>query len=267
MCGRYASSRRPEDLVEEFEVHQTDLPHLEPDWNVAPTKEVYAVVERPPSGEARSADDGTDAGSERQLRVMTWGLVPFWAKDPAIGSRMINARMETVAEKPAFRRAFERRRALLPADGYYEWYPTSELTKAGKPRKQPYFIRPTDGDVLAMAGLYEIWRDPDRAEDDPDRFRWTCTVITTAAEDSLGRIHDRMPLMLTPDRYDAWLDPTTHDRDALLDLLTPAAPGRLEAFPVSPLVGNVRNNGAELVEPLPLSDVPEDAPEPTAGGD
>ncbi len=263
MCGRYASSRAPEDLVEEFEVHQVDLPRLEPDWNVAPTKEVYAVVERPPSGS--SGDEGSQAAPQRQLRAMTWGLVPFWAKDPAVGSRMINARMETVAEKPAYRRAFERRRALLPADGYYEWYPTAALTKAGKPRKQPYFIRPADGGVLAMAGLYEIWRDPERSEDDPDRFRWTCTVITTAAEDSLGRIHDRMPLMLTPDRYDAWLDPTAHDRDALLDLLTPAAPGRLEAFPVPTLVSNVRNNGAELVEPLPLSDLPEDAPAPTQG--
>ena len=135
MCGRYASSRQPEDLVEEFEIRNHELPHLEPDFNVAPTKEVYAVVERPPSGEKESAP-------ERQLRVLTWGLVPFWAKDPKIGSRMINARMETVAEKPAFRRAFEKRRAILPADGYFEWYPTEELTKAGKPRKQPYFIRP-----------------------------------------------------------------------------------------------------------------------------
>ena len=158
--------------------------------------------------------------------------MPFWAKDPKIGNRMINARMETVAEKPAYRRAFERRRAILPADGYFEWYPTEQLTKAGKPRKQPYFIRPADGGVLAMAGLYEIWRDPDKADDDPTRFLWTCTVLTTSAEDSLGHIHDRMPLMLAPERYDAWLDPrppTT--RDDLLALLVPAAPGRLEAYP------------------------------------
>ena len=130
---------------------------------MAPTKEVYAVVERPPSGEK-------EATPERQLRVLTWGLVPFWAKDPKVGSRMINARMETVAEKPAYRRAFERRRAILPADGYYEWYPTEQLTAAGKPRKQPYFIKPKDDGVLAMAGLYEIWRDPAKDEDDPSRF-------------------------------------------------------------------------------------------------
>ena len=246
MCGRYASSRQPEDLVEEFEIRNPDLPTLEPDFNVAPTKEVYAVVERPPSREAEEP--------ERQLRVLTWGLVPFWAKDPSIGSRMINARMETVAEKPAFRRAFERRRAILPADGYYEWYATDELTKAGKPRKQPYFIRPSDGGVLAMAGLYEIWRDPERSDDDPARFRWTCTVLTTSAEDSLGHIHERMPLMLTPDRYDAWLDPEPRGRDDLLGLLEPAAPGRLEAYPVPTLVSNVRNNGPELVVPLPLEE-------------
>jgi putative SOS response-associated peptidase YedK len=248
MCGRYASSRQPEDLVEEFEIRNPDLPRLEPDYNVAPTKEVYAVVERP----ARGDGDQTEAGAERQLRVLTWGLVPFWAKDPSVGNRMINARMETVTEKPAYRRAFEKRRAILPADGYFEWYPTEERTLAGKPRKQPYFIRPTDGGVLAMAGLYEIWRDPAKDEDDPTRFRWTCTVLTTSAEDSLGHIHDRMPLMLTRDRYDEWLDPTQHDRDDLLALLQPAAPGRLEAFPVSTLVSNVKNNGPELVVPLPL---------------
>jgi putative SOS response-associated peptidase YedK len=247
MCGRYASSRSPEDLVEEFEVvaDRTPAP-LAADYNVAPTKEVYAVVERPPS---RDSPDPP----ERQLRVLTWGLVPSWAKDPAIGNRMINARMETVAEKPAFKRAFAVRRCLLPADGYYEWYPTSRTTKAGKPVKQPFFIRPADGGVLAMAGLYEIWRDPTRADDDPERFRWTCTVLTTQAEDSLGHIHDRMPLMVERDRWSQWLDPRTGGE---LSLLVPAAPGSLEAYPVSPAVGNVRNNGPELVEPLPLEDVP-----------
>ncbi|GAA4679375.1 SOS response-associated peptidase [Nocardioides nanhaiensis] len=250
MCGRYASSRRPEDLVEEFEVVDSRVPvPLEPDYNVAPTKEVYAVLERPPRTEA----DGVEHAPERQLRTLRWGLVPSWAKDASIGSRMINARSETVAEKPAFRRAFAARRCLLPADGYYEWYPTSELTRAGKPRKQPFFIRPADGGVLAMAGLYEIWRDPARAEDDEQRFVWTCTVLTTQAQDDLGHLHDRMPLMVDVERRDAWLDPRASGPQ-LLDLLTPAAPGRLEAFPVSPAVGNVRNNGPQLVEPLPLEE-------------
>ena len=249
MCGRYASSRRPEDLVEEFEVVESKVPQpLPPDYNVAPTKEVYAVVERPPS----ARDGGEGEPPQRQLRVLKWGLVPSWAKDPSIGNRMINARMETVAEKPAYRKALASRRCLLPADGYYEWYPTEELTAAGKPRKQPFFIRPKDGGALAMAGLYEIWRDPTKDDDAEDRFRWTCTVITTDAEDDVGKIHDRMPLMVEPERWQAWLDPRT-DQDTVLDLLVPAAPGRLEAYPVSTMVNAVRNNGPELIEPLVLS--------------
>ena len=247
MCGRYASSRKPEDLLEEFEIVESRIPApLAPDFNVAPTKEVYAVVERPPS-EDKQADP------RRQLRVFTWGLIPSWAKDPAIGSRMINARMETVAEKPSFRRAFAARRCLLPADGYFEWYPTSEHTLAGKPKKQPFFIHPKDGSSLAMAGLYEIWRDQAIAEDEPGAFRWTCTVLTTEAEDSLGHIHDRMPLMVEPDRWSSWLDPRA-PKDSLLSLLVPAQQGALEAYPVSTAVGNVRNNGPELLDPLPLED-------------
>ena len=248
MCGRYASSRKPEDLVEEFDVVDNRLAQpIEADYNVAPTKEVYAVMERRPSRE--STEEPT-----RQLRSLRWGLVPSWAKDPAIGNRMINARMETVAEKPAYKKAFASRRCLLPADGYFEWYETGQLTKAGKPRKQPFFIRPADGGVLAMAGLYEIWRDPTRDDDDQERFRWTCTVLTTRAEDSVGHIHDRMPLMVERERWAAWLDPATTGKDDLLPLLVPAAPGRLEAFPVSTLVSNVRNNGPELVEPIPLEE-------------
>jgi putative SOS response-associated peptidase YedK len=259
MCGRYASSRKPEDLVEEFEIDRVEVKEtLAPDYNVAPTKPVYAVVQRPPAKEQR--DDERPESMERQLRVLTWGLVPFWAKDPSIGNKMINARMETVHEKPAYRKAFASRRCLLPADGYYEWYPTEERTKSGKPVKQPFFIHPQDGSVMAMAGLYEIWRDPTRDESDPDRFRWTCTVLTTRAEDAVGHIHDRMPLLVEPERQAAWLDPTVSDASELRQLLVPAAPGRLEAYPVSTQVNNVRNNGAELLEPLPLE------PEGAAGG-
>ena len=242
MCGRYASSRDAGELADEFEVEEVLLAApLDASYNVAPTDPVYAVLERPAK---------EDRPQQRQLRALRWGLVPSWAKDASIGSRMINARMETVAEKPAFRKAFAARRCLLPADGYYEWYETSARTAKGKPVKQPFFIRPKDHGVLAMAGLYEIWRDPDRADDDPERFRWTCTVITTDAPDDLGRIHDRMPLMVERERWAEWLDP---HRPAGLDLLVPAAPGRLEAYPVAPLVSNVRNDGPELVEPLPLA--------------
>jgi putative SOS response-associated peptidase YedK len=245
MCGRYASSRRPEDLVEEFEIDKVEVAEpLPPDYNVAPTKQVYAVVQRP-------ADPQDEHGaSERQLRSVRWGLVPFWAKDPSVGNKMINARMETVHEKPAYRRPFASRRCLLPADGYFEWYATEQKTKAGKPVKQPFFIHPADGAVLAMAGLYEVWRDKTRDDDDPRRFLWSCTVITTSAEDSVGHIHDRMPLMVERDRWASWLDPAVDDPDTLKQLLVPAAPGRLEAYPVSTAVNSVRNNGPELLDAL-----------------
>ncbi len=270
MCGRYASSMDPEDIVEEFEIRSAlpnwaDLPRLQADYNVAPTKEIYAVLERPPRRATPEADElPAQLTAERQLRAVTWGLVPSWAKDPKIGSRMINARMETVAERPAYRRAFEKRRAILPADGYYEWYQsdtghqaqTQTPVSRNKSRKQPFFIRPKDGSILAMAGLYELWRDPARAEDDPLRWKWTATVITTDATDDLGRIHDRMPLMLPRASYADWLDPSPRSSGDLLDLLVPAAPGALEAFPVSALVSNVANNGPELVEPLPLEGLP-----------
>ncbi len=245
MCGRYASSRKPEDLVEEFEVDRVDVRvALEPDYNVAPTKDVYAVFDRVSKREPGERP-------VRRLAAVRWGLVPSWAKDTAIGSRLINARVETLAEKSAFKAAFARRRCLLPADGYYEWYPTQQKTARGKPLKQPFFIRPRDGGVLAMAGLYEIWRNPDVAETDAEgAFLWTATVITTAAEDDLGRIHDRMPMLVEPGRYASWLDPTVNDSDDLSPLLVPAAPGRLEAYPVSREVNSVTNNGSELTAPV-----------------
>lgn len=250
MCGRYAASRNPEDLVEEFEVRERPEQVLAPSWNVAPTREVYAVVERAPRGEP-------DADPVRALRVVRWGLVPSWAKDPGIGNRMINARMETVAEKPAFRKAFAKRRCLLPADGYFEWYGET------KGRKQPFFIRPSDGGVLAMAGLYELWRDPS-APEDTDPWLWTCTVLTTSATDDLGRIHDRMPLLVERSGYAGWLDPAADDTDALGALLVPAAPGRLTAYPVATDVNNVRNDGPHLVDPLPVEQ-PEPRRSPDAG--
>jgi putative SOS response-associated peptidase YedK len=244
VCGRYAASRNPDDLVEEFETVETPEQALPPSYNVAPTQDVYAVVERPPRGEP-------EAAAVRTLRVVRWGLVPSWAKDPSIGNRMINARMETVADKPAFRRAFAKRRCLLPADGYFEWYGQTKGTK------QPFFIRPQDGGMLAMAGLYELWKDPSASEDVDDPWLWTCTVLTTSAPDDLGRIHDRMPLLVERDRYAQWLDPTRDDPEELTSLLVPAAPGRLAAYPVSTDVNNVRNNGAHLVEPIPAEGAPE----------
>jgi putative SOS response-associated peptidase YedK len=181
--------------------------------------------------------------------TLQWGLVPFWAKDPKIGSRMINARVETVGEKPAFREAFAKRRCLLPADGYYEWYaPQSGVAKAGG--KQPFYIRRRDSGTLAMAGLYEFWLDKTKERDDPAAWLRTCTVITTTASDAIGEIHDRQPMFVERAAWAAWLDPAEHDADALRGLLVPSPGSGLEAYPVSTAVNNHRNNGPDLIVPL-----------------
>jgi putative SOS response-associated peptidase YedK len=259
MCGRYAASRRPEDLVGLFAVERWDPARPVPaDWNVAPTKEVYAVLDRPVK------EPGAGPGPVRQLRALRWGLVPSWAKSPDVGVKMINARAETVHEKPAYRRPFAARRCLLPADGYYEWVTgederrEEEKGKRKRPRKQPWFVTPADGSVMALAGLYEFWRDRTLPEDHPRAWWATCTVVTTEAETeptagggpALADIHPRMPLALTPDRWDAWLDPARTGPDEIRALMTPPPPGRFRAHPVSTAVSNVRNNGPELVTEL-----------------
>ncbi|RMI44015.1 SOS response-associated peptidase [Streptomyces triticirhizae] len=264
MCGRYAASRRPEDLAGLFDVALVDPGEpLPADWNVAPTKEVYAVLERPVK----------ERGPEpvRQLRKLRWGLVPSWAKSPEGGARMINARAETVHEKPSYRRPFAARRCLLPADGYYEWVTgdaeraEEEKGKRKRPRKQPYFVTPVDGSVMALAGLYEFWRDTTLPDDHPSAWWATCTVVTTEAEvtplpgraeadegpRTLADIHPRMPLALPPDRWDAWLDPARREPEAIRPLLAPPPAGTFRAYPVSTGVSNVRNNGPELVAELP----------------
>ncbi|GGX96550.1 SOS response-associated peptidase [Streptomyces anandii] len=249
MCGRYVSTRGPEDLARRFEVtewHAADGPA--PSWNVAPTDEVWAVLERAPRGRD---GDGEAAGVRRELLPLRWGLVPSWAKDAKVGARMINARVETVHEKPAFRTAFVRRRCLLPADGFYEWRQI-KARDTGRTRKQPYFIHPEDGGMMALAGLYEYWRDPAvERDDDPAAWLMTCTVITTEATDAAGRVHPRMPLAIGPGHYGDWLDPARRDAEGLRELLTPPAGGRLDVRPVSPAVNNVRNNGPELLAPAP----------------
>ncbi|MFJ4776762.1 SOS response-associated peptidase [Streptomyces sp. NPDC088762] len=239
MCGRYASTRSPEDLSGLFQaVPPEPADALPPSWNVAPTDAVWAVLERA---------DRESGLLERRLRPLRWGLVPSWSKNPSGGAKMINARVETVHEKPAFRRAFATRRCLLPADGFYEWQ-SVPATGTAKAYKQPYFIRPEDGSVMAMAGLYEFWRDPAvTADDDPAAWWASCTIITTEATDAAGRIHPRMPLALAPADYEAWLDPSHRDPDALRALLKAPAGGRLDVRPVSTAVNNVRNNGPELL--------------------
>ena len=226
MCGRYVSSRGAHDLASYFDTDQPPEEQvLPPRWNIAPTDPVHAVLER----------DGT-----RQLRVLRWGLVPSWSKDAKGAARMINARRETVDSKPAFRAAYQRRRCLLPADGYYEW-------RRDGAHKQPYYLTTRDGSPLAMAGLYEVWAPPEG-----ERL-WTCTVLTTDAPDELGHIHDRTPLLVPPADWARWLDPEVDNPGQ--ELLVPGTPGVLDAWPVSPAVGNVRNDGAQLIEP--------ERPEPT----
>lgn len=256
MCGRYAAAKDPNALVEEFEVAESviDKP-LKPDFNVAPTKDVYGVLSR------RARDGAVDGPVNRQLRVLRWGLVPSWAKDIAIGSRLINARVETVAEKPAFKRAFAARRCLLPADGYYEWYTSTEASAPknakGKPLKQPFFIRRSDGKSLAMAGLYEWWLDQSKEREDPDSWMLSTVIITTTAADDLGQIHDRMPLLVDEGDWHSWLDPDVGQTDQVQELLRPAMSYGLEVSAVSTQVNNVKNNGPELIDPLPLAGEPD----------
>lgn len=227
MCGRYALSQAGEDLEEYFEIDEVAGPLPGPDYNIAPTDPVVAVMERE-----------RPEGVRRLLTAVRWGLVPSWSKDAAGAARLINARVETVAEKPAFRKALASRRCLLPADGYYEWYP---VTTGPKPGKQPYFIRPADDSPFVMAGLYEFWKNPDGL------WLTTATVITTSATDDVGHLHDRMPMAVAKHAWADWLDP--HVGVEALGLLTVPAPG-LVYHPVSTAVNKVANDGPGLIEPL-----------------
>lgn len=248
MCGRYASTASRSTLLETFGIadERVDPAIGEPDYNVAPTKRSPIVLSRP----VRKGDDPI-----RRLEAFRWGLVPFWAKDPKIGSRMINARAETVAEKPSYRRAFTARRCIVPAVGFFEWFPTSEIGRAGKPLKQPFFIHRSDGELLALAGLYELWRNPDVVDDDgPDAFLRSFTIITTESTDDVGHIHDRMPMSVAPEHWDEWLDPGVRDIGYVHSLMAPPAQGSLDTYPVSTAVNNVRSNGPQLLDPLDSKD-------------
>jgi putative SOS response-associated peptidase YedK len=263
MCGRYASSSRPEDLVEEFDVDEDrtgevarsilvtpqNPPAGQPDFNMAPTKQAPVVLTRAVRGDA-------DAAPVRQLRLLTWGLVPSWSKEVKLGLRMTNARSESLLDTSSFARAAAARRCLVPADGWYEWQlsPTA-VDGRGKPRKQPFFIQRSDGAPLAMAGLYEFWRDTSRAEDDPDAWLTTYAIITTAAEPGLDRIHDRQPLVLERADWFDWLDPTQRELSAVKTHLEFSRPGRFDAYPVGTAVNSTRNNGELLLLPLARADL------------
>ncbi len=223
MCGRFTLRTPTHRLAEAFGVR--DLPNLAPRYNIAPSQDVAAV---------RRAEDGDG----RELVLLRWGLVPYWAKEPAIGNRMINARAETVAEKPAFRAAFRRRRCLVAADGFYEWQKTAD----GK--KQPWFIRLADDAPFAIAGLWERWKSPqgDAVE--------SCTLITTEANETLEPIHDRMPVILAPDAWDAWLAPESASAGALTALLRPYTGDGLTAQRIGRLVNDPRSDEPACIAPL-----------------
>jgi len=229
VCGRYVEVSSPALLAERFQVTEVRPKELEPSYNVAPRADVPVVAER---------------HGERVLDVVRWGLVPFWAKDPKIGDRMINARAESLLTSNAFKRPFERKRCIVPADGFYEWQKLE-----GKRTKQPWFIRRRDGEPLAFAGLWESWHDPNAGEDAPPLR--TCVIITTQPNELLAPIHDRMPVVLPESEWDTWLDVENHDVGALCKLLVPFPAGELEAWEVSTLVNKADNNGPELLDPAP----------------
>lgn len=219
MCGRFTLRTPTVDLVRIFDlVRAVEMPSR---YNIAPTQPVAAI---------RRTDEG------RVLDLLHWGLIPSWADDPAIGNRMINARAETLAEKPAFRAALKQRRCLIPADGFYEW------KKTGPRSKQPYHITALDGRPLAFAGLWEHWRGDARTIE-------SCTIITGEPNELLAEIHDRMPVILDESDYDRWLDPRT-GRDELQTLLAPCPTDHLVMHPVSTLVNNPRNEMPECIAPL-----------------
>jgi putative SOS response-associated peptidase YedK len=232
MCGRYVSATPPDQIAAYFEAEAPEA-LLEASYNVAPTSDVYAVL---------------SDGSTRGVDAFHWGLVPLWAKDPKIGSKMINARAETLAEKNAFKSAFRRRRCLVPADGFYEWRKDPDAPKSAK--KQPYFIHSPDGEPYAFAGLWEVWRGPNR---DQEPLR-SCTIITTTPNEPMAAIHDRMPVILPRSAWATWLDRDIDDLEMLGKLLVPAPAEIITMHTVSTEVNNVRNNVKHLVDEAPPID-------------
>ena len=218
MCGRYAQRTEPKRLAREFKV--AEAPEAQPRYNVAPTQEVLGVRESP---------------GGREMRYFKWGLVPAWAKDTSMGARLINARSETVAEKPAFRQAFRQRRCIIPADGFYEWQRTGG-------RKQPFFFRMRDERPFGFAGLWERW------EGEGGEVLNSCTILTTEANEVLRPVHDRMPVILHPEDYELWLDADARKLELVREVLRPYPAGEMVGYPVGASVNSPRNQGAELIE-------------------
>lgn len=228
MCGRYASARSVDDLASTFGVSGDDIDELPPaDWNIAPTKDVPAVLVR---------------SGRRVLTSLRWGLVPTWSIGPE-GSTLFNARVETVLDKPAFRDAIRRRRCLLPADGWYEW------ARLPDGRRVPHFLTRRDRDVVAMAGIWEVWRDAE------GRLLASTTVLTGAAAAGLARVHDRAPVVLERDGWQPWLDPEAPPT-VVTALMRPTDPDLIDSWPVADAVGDVRSAGPHLATPVRLDEQP-----------
>jgi len=257
MCGRVVAARTRDLLVAELGIDDVVGPDLGLRWNVAPTDLLYAVAGSVPERNAgsvpernagsvpeRSAGRSEEGHVRRRLGTMTWGLLPSWAKDPASGPRPINARVESLVDRPHFAGALANRRCLVPVDGFYEWGPGP----GGGGTRRPHFLTPVDGSVLAIAGVWDRWCGPDAEP------LVSCAVVTTGANDDVASLHDRMPAWLERGDWDEWLDPANRDEAGLLDLLRSTPPGRLVSRAVSRLVNSTANDGPELLgdpEPEP----------------
>ena len=226
MCGRFARYSLSRELERYFNAHPASFEIL-PNYNVAPTQEIPVIIQQE---------------GERHIKKRHWGLVPFWAKDISIGSRMINARVETVTSKPAFRAALKQRRCLIPANGFYEWKGT-----AGN--KQPYYFQLPSGEPFAFAGLYELWEDKEAPPETGPPYT-SCTIITTDAGDSVKDVHTRMPLILKPEFYEEWLNPDNEQPARIEEIMKSGFVSDLKCYPVSKLVNQVGNNKKECMEPL-----------------
>ncbi len=224
MCGRFTLTQTPEAVAEAFDLDEDDMPDFPARYNIAPAQPIGTIVEDRDS-------------KNRTFRLMRWGLIPSWAKDPSIGAKLINARSETVTEKPSFRAAFKYRRCLIPADGFYEWQKAQPGSKQSS--KQPFYFSMAGNRLFALAGLWESWNDIE-----------TCIILTTSANSLLQTIHDRMPVILNREDYGRWLDPTVQDAEVLKDLLQPYPDEPMQAIPVSTRVNSAKFDDALCLKPL-----------------
>lgn len=221
MCGRFFLTTDADTLQQQF--HVADVAPVAPRYNIAPTQDVVAVCQN---------GDGY-----RHVKTFRWGLIPQWAKDLSAGAKMINARSETVADKPSFRQPIRYHRCLIPASGFFEWLRQADGSK------QPFYIQRKDGELLAMAGIWDTWKESGQVIE-------SCSILTTAANNLVAKLHDRMPVLLSPTEYDQWLDRNITDPQQLMGMYTPYPSEPLQATPISPLINNARHDGPDCLEPL-----------------